>query len=110
MTHPWKEELNKLLLQGASYADVRYTPREDSAALVMRNGNLLAFSAGGERGFGVRVLYQGAWGFAASSDLGSITATFARALDNAKSTARRLAPHPPGRQAGAPGASPRLAW
>ena len=90
MTHPWKEELNKLLLQGASYADVRYTPREDSAALVMRNGNLLAFSAGGERGFGVRVLYQGAWGFAASSDLGSITATFARALDNAKSTARRL--------------------
>ena len=50
MTHPWKEELNKLLLQGASYADVRYTPREDSAALVMRNGNLLAFSAGGERG------------------------------------------------------------
>ena len=43
-----------------------------------------------DAGFGVRVLYQGGWGFAAGSDLGSIPATFARALDNAKSTARRL--------------------
>lgn len=69
---------------------MRYCPREDSAALVMHNGNLLAFEAGSQRGFGVRVLYRGAWGFAAGSDLDAIPAVFTRALDNAKTAALRL--------------------
>lgn len=56
----------------------------------MHNGNLLAFEAGSQRGFGVRVLYRGAWGFAAGSDLDAIPAVFTRALDNAKTAALRL--------------------
>ena len=90
MAYPWKEQLDKLRRLGADYADVRYYPQEDSAALVMRNGNLLSFEAGGQRGFGVRVLANGAWGFAASSDLHTISATFERALGNAQAAALRL--------------------
>lgn len=91
MSYPWKEQINRLLAQGASYADVRFYPKEDTADLIMRNGNLLAFHRGGQKGFGIRVLADGAWGFAASSDLGSIAATFDKALSNARAAAQRTA-------------------
>lgn len=89
MAQPWKEHLDHLKAQGAAYADVRYYPREDSTALVMRNGNLLSFETGGQRGFGVRVLDGGAWGFAASSDLHNVRAVFDQALSNARAAATR---------------------
>lgn len=85
----WKTHLDRLMAQGASYADVRYYPKEDSTFLLMMNGNLQAFRKGGQSGFGVRVLADGAWGFAASSDLASIPAVFEAALANARSAAKR---------------------
>lgn len=90
MAYPWKEHLKRLKDAGASYADVRYAPNEESSFLYMWNGNLQVFNHTAQSGFGVRVLYGGAWGFAASSDLSSITAVFDRALDNAKAAARRV--------------------
>jgi TldD protein len=90
MAYPWKEQLSRLVKNGASYADVRYYPREDSAQLAMRNGNLLSFDHGGQKGFGVRVLADGAWGFAAGSDFHHIPAIFDKALQNARAAARRI--------------------
>ncbi|NLB10557.1 MAG: TldD/PmbA family protein [Clostridiaceae bacterium] len=90
MRNAWKQALNKLTEQGASYADVRYYPQEDSSILVMFNGNLLHFQYQQEKGYGVRVLFNGAWGFAASSDLAKKDLTFRTALENARTAARRI--------------------
>ena len=91
MAHHWKDQLDRLMKNGASYADVRYYPRDDSLSMAMLNGNMLSFDQEKESGFGVRVLADGAWGFAASSNLKDITGTFDKALGNARAAARRLA-------------------
>ncbi len=90
MRKAWKQALKKLIEQGASYADVRYYPQEDSSILVMFNGNLLHFQNQQEKGYGVRVLFNGAWGFAASSDLAKKDLIFQAALENARTAARRI--------------------
>ena len=51
---------------GASYADVRISERE-TESLTVKNGALQAADSTRSAGFGVRVLMDGAWGFAASS-------------------------------------------
>lgn len=51
---------------GATYADIRIsgTRRED---LAVKNGGVDAIATESDRGFGVRVIADGAWGFASSS-------------------------------------------
>lgn len=90
MSSSWKQNLKRLKNKGAVYADVRYFPKEESSFLHMFNGNLLDFSRQQESGFGVRVLYEGAWGFAASSDLKDKDYVFNSAFENAKAASRRL--------------------
>jgi TldD protein len=51
---------------GASYADVRISERE-TESLTVKNGALQAADSNRSAGFGVRVLVDGAWGFAGSS-------------------------------------------
>ncbi len=53
---------------GASYADVRVVDTR-TQALSVRTGRVEAVSASASFGFGVRVIADGAWGFAASSDV-----------------------------------------
>lgn len=53
---------------GASYADVRISERE-TESLTVKNGALQASSLDRSAGFGIRVLVDGAWGFAASARL-----------------------------------------
>ncbi len=50
---------------GASYADVRVASR-DSECLVLRTGKIEHLSRGESFGFGLRVIANGAWGFASS--------------------------------------------
>ncbi len=90
MTVDWKNQIRRLTDKGASYADVRYYPREEEDALIMRNGNFLAFDRSETSGYGVRVLADGAWGFAASSNMTDVSRTFDRALENARSAAQRI--------------------
>ena len=90
MTVDWKNQIRRLTDKGASYADVRYYPREEEDALIMRNGNFLAFDRSETSGYGVRVLAEGAWGFAASSNMTDVSRTFDRALENARSAAQRI--------------------
>ena len=87
MAYQWKEQLNRLMKAWATYADVRYYPKDDSLFMLMLNGNMLSFGQGRESGFGVRVLADGAWGFAASSNMADITGTFDKALSNARAAA-----------------------
>jgi len=53
---------------GAEYADVRVGEREEES-LTVKNGALEAASSNRSAGFGVRVLVDGAWGFAGSAVL-----------------------------------------
>src|SRR5690606_29839792 len=56
----------------------------------MWNGNLKENNASSQSGLGVRVLYNGAWGFSASSDPASPSAIFDKACDNARIASERV--------------------
>jgi TldD protein len=91
--------LNVAAVRGASYADVRIVD-ERGRSLSTKNGKVGSASDGESLGAGVRVITEGAWGFAATDDLkrGSIEATAAQAVAIAKASAKvkqydvRLAP------------------
>ncbi len=53
-------------VRGARYADVRVVKRE-SQVITVKNGKVEVLSIGESEGFGVRVILNGAWGFASSS-------------------------------------------
>jgi TldD protein len=94
--------LNTAAVRGASYADVRVVDNR-SRALSTKNGKVGSASVSESLGFGVRVIADGAWGFAASDDLGrtAVEDTAALAVKIAKASARlkqqdiRLAPETP---------------
>jgi len=79
-----KQQIEKLKAKGATYADARWYPREESNWLVMLDGNLKDLNSSWESGVGVRVLYKGAWGFSASSETGNLENVFEKAFDNAR--------------------------
>lgn len=85
-----KREIDRLKRLGATYVDARWFPYEEATYLLMWNGNLKTNDASRESGIGVRVLYGGAWGFSASSDLSNLAGIFDRALENAKTAAQRV--------------------
>jgi TldD protein len=99
MKHIANWALNAATLRGASYAGVRVV-EDRSRALSTKNGKVGGASDSESLGVGVRVLADGAWGFAASDDLtrAAVEATAARAVEIAKASARvkkeavRLAP------------------
>ena len=60
--------LNAAQVKGANYADVRLDEQLQQD-IEVKNGQLAAVSDSSSEGFGVRVLVDGAWGFAGSSRL-----------------------------------------
>ncbi|MDX9990752.1 MAG: TldD/PmbA family protein [Anaerolineales bacterium] len=85
-----KTQIERLKSAGATYVDARWYPREETSNLTMWNGNLKNASASQESGVGVRVLYKGAWGFSASSDMSGLAGLFDKAFDNARVAAERV--------------------
>ena len=90
MLEQLKQQIDRIKARGATYLDARYYPFEESNQLFMQNGNLKNASSSGESGVGVRVLYKGAWGFSASSDMSNLPGLFDRAFENAKAAAERV--------------------
>ncbi len=74
--------------RGASYADVRIIETKKEA-IAVRNGALGQSDLIEDRGFGVRVIVNGAWGFASSPELskGEIERTAALAVELARASA-----------------------
>src|SRR5579872_7108833 len=99
MKHVANWALNTAALRGASYADVRVVAQR-GRALTTKNGKVGSASDSESVGMSVRVIADGAWGFAASAELGrgAVEATAARAVEIARASARvkredvRLAP------------------
>ena len=83
-----KSALQALKAQGAEYADARWE-RHRSERILVRNGQVAALTQHQDEGFGIRVLYKGAWGFAASPFLTEqeIERVARRALEIAKASA-----------------------
>ncbi len=81
--------LNIASQKGASYADARAVS-DRSRALATKNGRIGSASDSESQGIGIRVLADGAWGFAACDDLSraSVEATAARAVEIARASAR----------------------
>ncbi len=81
--------LNATTQRGATYADARIVD-ERNRALSTKNGKIGSASDAESLGIGIRVIADGAWGFAASDDLGhaAVDATAARAVAIAKASAR----------------------
>ena len=96
--------LDTAAARGAAYADARVVAIS-SRSLSAKNGRVGHASQSDSLGMGVRVIAGGAWGFAATADLGSaaVEATAARAVEIARASARvkiedvRLAPEPAAR-------------
>ncbi len=82
-----KEALANLRRAGAEYADARYLDRV-TESITVRNEQVAALSRNQDRGFGIRVLYRGSWGFAASAELAEpeVEAVAKRALEVAKAS------------------------
>ncbi len=85
-----KQQIERLKGAGATYADARWYPYEENNNLNMWNGNLKNTSFSRESGIGVRVLYKGAWGFSASSEMSDLGSLFDKAFDNARVAAERV--------------------
>jgi TldD protein len=81
--------LDLSLQRGATYADVRTIERR-TEELAVKNGQLDRLKTVEDAGFGVRVLVDGAWGFAASSEFTSqgMTATVEQAVSIARASAQ----------------------
>jgi TldD protein len=102
MKHIAKWALDVAASRGAIYADVRVIAQR-SRALTTKNGKVGSASDAESVGMNVRVLVDGAWGFAASAELGrgAVEATAARAVEVARASARvkqsdvKLAPEKP---------------
>jgi len=82
------QNIEKVTGQGAEYVDARYYTNDDSETLFLYDGNLEANDTNFESGLGVRVLFGGAWGFAATSDAAAIATCFDLALQNAITAAK----------------------
>src|SRR5207253_143513 len=81
--------LNAAQLKGASYADVRLDERIQQD-ITVKNGQLAAVSDDASEGLGVRVLVDGAWGFAGSArlDKDEVGEVVGRAIRIARASAR----------------------
>src|SRR4051812_14817002 len=93
--------LNTGTQRGASYCDVRIVD-ERQRALATKNGKVSHASDAESLGIGVRVIADGAWGFAATDDLSreGVESTAAKAVAIARASAKvkaqplQLAPEP----------------
>ena len=76
-------------LKGAEYADIRIVRRQDEEVGV-KNGKVEALTRDEDFGFGIRILFQGAWGFACSSKVtrGEMGTVFSKALKIAKASSK----------------------
>ncbi len=102
MIHIAKSALDAALRPGVSYADARLVHSRDRV-LSTKNGKVGNMSAGESMGIGIRVLWNGSWGFAATDDLSkqgieicaALAVDIARASALARKVAAELAPEPP---------------
>lgn len=94
--------LEKVLGLGATYGDIRIVRRENES-IEVKNGNVESLTSETEEGFGVRVIADGAWGFASSLNIepdeiesvAELAVRIARASATVETESVKLAPVDP---------------
>ena len=83
--------LDEALSLGASYAEVRYQ-RDEVSEVALRNGNVIGFGKDVSEGMGIRVIVDGALGFASTNMLtiDEVRSTVERAVSRAKALAKLM--------------------
>lgn len=66
----YQKILDLLTKKGASYADIRVHLLDEAEHISTLNGSVQNYSLESKKGYGIRVLFNGAWGFASSEELG----------------------------------------
>ena len=89
-TEQIKIELSNLKNKGAEYADARFYPLRETESLTFLQGNLKECRSTSTTGIGIRVLYNGAWGFASSSSTENLQMIFETSFENARAASNRL--------------------
>ncbi len=79
MDHIADRALNQAQVAGATYADVRVV-NQQAEVIAIKDGKVEAFARSSNEGFGVRVIADGAWGFASSNQLTAVEADRVAAL------------------------------
>ena len=76
---------------GAEYADIRIV-QSSGLSMEIKDGELKKTVTGDEKGLSIRVLFKGAWGFSASSDLGDkqLNETLETAIKLAKANSKKI--------------------
>ncbi len=89
MKEKLREALDTVEDMGASYADARHVKRK-TQTLETKNGNVESYSEYHSSGVGIRVLFNGSWGFAGTNetDEKSLLETAQRALRLARAASR----------------------
>jgi TldD protein len=89
MKHLIDHILDLAKLKDAAYADVRVVKRQ-SEEVEVKNGKVDALTHDEDFGFGIRILFQGAWGFACSSKVTrkEMETVFRKALKIAKASTK----------------------
>jgi len=89
MKHLIDHILDLAKLKGSTYADIRII-RCQSEEVEVKNGKVDALTHDEDFGFGIRILFQGAWGFASSSRVTrkEMETVFGKALKIAKASAK----------------------
>jgi TldD protein len=83
--------LSTATVRGATYADIRVVRRLEES-IAVKTGRVEGVASGESEGFGIRVLVDGAWGFASSSRLeaGEVDRVAAQAVRIARASATAL--------------------
>ena len=88
-----KELIDNILdlakLKRVDYADIRFVRRE-TQEIEVKNGNVEALTHDEDFGFGIRILFRGAWGFACSSKMNKkeMETIFGKALKIARASSK----------------------
>lgn len=89
MDSTWEQLLALARRRGAGYADIRLV-RTKTESVALKNQAVETLSARADAGYGVRVLYDGAWGFASrpGESTEGLEAVVERAVSVARASAR----------------------
>ena len=92
MLQKFSNVIDFLKQEGAEYADIRVHMEDLTESISIMNGSVDNYNFEDKQGYGIRVLCNGAWGFASSEDLSEnhIKTTAKIAMDNAKSASKLI--------------------
>ncbi len=69
MINQAKQLINFIIQHGAEYADIRVHQQDEAEHISTMKGDVETYDRVSQQGYGIRVLVDGAWGFAASEDM-----------------------------------------